>query len=228
MIDSPGVMGLSFGSVWTGNTLPPPELLAMALSDPEDANPAFFCRPMNDENERRATPTLESPPPSEVERDTLPPGPDDIEATRVLATMLPGKPPPSLEGSYLDKAIRVVAEAGSDLRIDREERRKQHQAVLDAIRRSDENQSRNYELLRIEIKHLKDSDRDQDRRLAEGDERFAQIENSIESLKDELLAAMKSATEDAARRIGALEGELDKLRANAPRAPETTTAAKPA
>ncbi len=174
-------------------------LCMSAIDDHEDDPPHHHLRAMPVQDDER-TDT------ERAERDTTPPGPADIEATRVLSTMLPAKPPLSLEDSYLDRAIRVVATTGTKIDEDREERRRQHEAVLAAITRADDNGNKNYELLRDEIRHLKDSDLKQDRRLKEGDDRFARIEESIADLARE----MKPLTE----RIKALEDDLAEAKKN--------------
>jgi hypothetical protein len=192
--------------------------LAMpALSDDEDS---FPTRPNlqimpNDQDQREVILTTPAPDTDRAERDTQPPGPADVEATRALQTMLPGKPPLSLEDSYLDQAIRVVAAAGDKIDEDRGERRQQHEAVIAAIRRADENGNKNYELLRDEIRHLKDSDLKQDQRLKEGDKRFDQIEQSIADLKTLVLEANQA----AGVRIKVLEDQLAQAKADAGRPP---------
>jgi hypothetical protein len=179
-----------------------------ALSDTEDDPPYARSRLflMSDQDERDIPLTTPAPEMERDERDTTPPGPADIEATRVLSTMLPAKPPLSLEDSYLDRAIRVVAAAGTKLDEDREERRLQHEAVLAAIFKADENGNKNYELLRDEIRHLKDSDLKQDKRLKEGDKRFDDIERSIADLAREM--------KPLADRIKALEDDLAAAKAH--------------
>ncbi len=119
----------------------------------------------------------------------------------MLSTMLPAKPPLSLEDSYLDRAIRVVAEAGEEMRTSREETRQQHHAVLDAIKRSDANQTRNYEMVRDEIRHLKESDRNQDAKLANVTTELANLAGRIDVIERAQLST-------------ALERELGDIRAS--------------
>lgn len=134
---------------------------------------APHLRLMSNDDTDRTTPTDLAPPPSADDRPiTQPPG--------KLETMLPA-PPLSLEDSYLDRAIRVVAMAGDDMRKGREEARSHHEAVLDAIRRSDANQTRNYEMVRDEIRRLQQSDVSQDSKIATLTTRMGVMERLVEA-----------------------------------------------
>lgn len=180
-------------------------LCMSALSDDEDCPPLQPTRlslmSNDDQDDFRRAVTTPAPPTDrepERDRDTQPPGDADAAASRVLQTMLPaadplGRAPVTLEDTYLDKAIRVVANAGARLAEDKEERRQQHEAVLAAIHRADENASRNYELLRREVVALKRSDVQQDAKIA--DLRFE-------------LAAMRDQLTQAIGRIDALEKRI--------------------
>lgn len=163
------------------------ELLNLMPQDQDDPREVATIAPETDRE------------PETEERKTQPPGAADAEATRVMATMLPEAPllperaPLTLEDSYLDRAIRVVASAGAKLAEDKEERRQQHEAVLHAIHRADENASRNYEMLRREVIALKRSDLLQDGKIAD--------------LRLEL-AAMRDQLTQAIGRIDALERRI--------------------
>lgn len=82
-------------------------LCMSALDDEEDSfptRPNLFIMSNNDQDDDRATtPTGAAPPPSEphVERPTQPPGEDDAEATRVMQTMVPPAPVPTLDENGL-------------------------------------------------------------------------------------------------------------------------------
>lgn len=114
---------------------------------------------MNEQDRRE--PTTDVAPPL-TDRDTQPPP----SSMAVAGTMLPARAPLSLEDSYLDRAIRVVADAGQYMRENREEARRQHNAVIEAIGRSDANQTRNYEMVRDELRRLKESEVTQDAKIA--------------------------------------------------------------
>lgn len=153
----------------------------------------------DDQDDSRSAPTIapdavrdtEEPGPDIDRSSTMPPGIADAEAELALKTMLPaapaalelGRAPKTLEDSYLDRAIRVVASAGARLAEDRDERRVQHEAVLAAIHRSDENQSKNYALLREEIVRLKKSDLEQDAKIAT-------LRLEVAAMRDQLAQAM--------------------------------------
>jgi hypothetical protein len=190
-----------------------------ALDDAEDRFPIrpglrLMSNHKDDTHENTETlaPPTDPEPPTNVENE--PPRRDAISPPAVFN--------PATADSVFSDAVKQIADAARIIREGREERlraeeqaQRNHDATIDAIVRADQNQSRNYELLRDEIRHLKDSDRRQDERLIEGDKRFATIEKSIADLKAELLALVTRAGEDAARRIAALESDLAELRANA-------------
>lgn len=193
-----------------------------AVGDPEDSNPAFFCRPpMNDQDERdepRNSVTISAPPPSEPtrpeasERPAIAPPARVPDAAELGQTGLAATDPPEwFKASFIGQALTKFADDADDIRKGRERQHVAQMAKLDEIKTD-------YETLRRELKSFRNAtqakDAEHDSRLAEGDERFAQIENSIDELKAELLAAVAKSVEDAARRIAALETELGKLRAN--------------
>jgi hypothetical protein len=224
-------------------------LTATVLTDAHKHGPAHFGLPslylMNDHDDE-CSDTMASPPPSQDDiatnphaseaplRRTQPPEADDAQAERVMRTMIPapGTTPRDLvsaSDSLLFEAIREVTGAARILREEREERarfeersQRNHEATIAAILKADANQTRNYEMVRDEIRHLKDSDVHQNRRLADGDERFGRIERSIADLKDELIALITRATQDAGKRIAALEDELAAAKASRDPAPTPT------
>lgn len=172
--------------------------------------------------------------------DTMAPETDRDTPTNPEASPGPLKamrPPPSeYDTSFLDqddntfsRAVKMIAKAARAMEEDRQERQlanaqaqAHHNEVIAAIVRADENSTRNYEMVRDEIRHLKDSDLKQDQRLKEGDKRFDRIEQSIVELKVELLALVARATEETANRIEELEQELAKAKRDAA-APPTPT-----
>lgn len=175
-----------------------------------------------------------APPLDDDARDTLPPDADDSEAERVMGTMLPPGGTPAervaTADSLLMDLIRQVADAARAIHEGREERQRvdrtqaeMQEQILHAVEKADRNSQNSYAMLRDELRHLKDSDRQQNARLAEGDERFASIERSIKNLKDELIAHIERLIGDAVQRIEALETELTKARndATAPTAAPT-------
>jgi hypothetical protein len=174
-------------------------------------------------DERRDTPTIEAPPPaSSSEPTTSPvaserpaiapparlPDAEELGSTALAST----EPPEWFKASFIGHALTKFADDARDIRQGRERQHVAQMAKLGELKTD-------YEMLRRELKSFRDSsqakDADHDARLAEGDERFAQIENSIETLKAELMTMVKNATDDAARRIGVLERELKDLRADA-------------
>lgn len=166
--------------------------MAPALGDPEDPFPTATTRdraamPNDDSRNAVTTPAPDTEPRA---RDTQPPGEADEEARRAYKTMLPKQAPLSLEDSYLDRAIRVVAEAGAKLAVDREERRHQHEAVLAAIIKADGNASRNYELLRTDIRQLKQNDAAQDGKIADIRIELAALREQVERQAKDLAQAV--------------------------------------
>lgn len=225
---SAGAQPVTLGRVWVGETLPSPELLAMcALSDPEDDFPTRAEMPQ-DQDDRETTETLvpetdrEAPTSPENEaplpRDAIRPEPADPWDTAFLRA----------DDSVFSQAVKMVANAGRRMDEERVERKasedaeqrtqrqmlEQQDAILAAIQRADDNSTRNYELLRDEIRHLKDSDLKQDERLKQGDKRFEKIEESIAALKEELLALVAREMKSAADKIEALEKLLAEAKAN--------------
>lgn len=183
----------------------------------------------NDQDDSRNAVTTPAPPPSEPTTRTENEKPVAIQALR---------PPPlkydasflAQEDSVFSRAVQLVAEVGNDIDRDRNERRdaaesaatgqalllKQNGEILAAIQKADDNNNKNYELLRTEILHLKESDVKQDQRLKEGDARFKQIEDSITELKNELIALVTREMKLAADKIEALEQQLAEAKANDP------------
>jgi hypothetical protein len=177
----------------------------------------------NDYDDREAKTNPDNLRPSEApeHRDAIAPSP-----------AIPTLTPATADSIFTD-AVNKIVDAANVIKSGKAEaeaierqRRADHDALLAAIQKADDNNQRSYKLLHNELLHLKDSDRTQNARLAEGDERFAAIEKSIANLKDELIALVTRATLDAAERIEALENELTALR-NADRSPQAPAAPIP-
>jgi type IV secretory pathway VirB10-like protein len=214
---------------WDSRSLNLPFVHCSTYVDPEDSPPSFRIQSMpDDQDDSRSLPTIA---PNEV-RDTeesgpptKPPGPAD-EAADVYERSMPpnakvpeeakalglveqlGIAPRTLEDSYLDKAIRVVASAGARAAEDREERRQQHDAVMLRLERNDANQSRNYELLRSDIRGLQRSDREQDAKIAE-------LRLDLASMRDQLEQTTKQ-FEQARQRLETKISDLEQRIANDP------------
>ncbi len=191
--------------------------------------------PMTDTDETRAADTMAP----EADRDTLPPSAEE----RAL-TLLPA--PRTIEDTYLERAIRVVAGEGEDRRKDREERQRQHNEVLDAIRlqglRSDAGIAKvvadmselaremgaNYEMLAGEFRRHRDVS---DARDVEQDGRIYQLERQVAAMKGEILAALPEAMRAILApylvRIDGLEKQIAELKSDAARS-ATPEAAEPA
>jgi hypothetical protein len=190
-----------------------------ALSDLEDDNPAFFCRPMpNDQDDPEVTETLVPPTDREGEdRDTKPPGAADAEATRAAATMLPGAPsapsapaPPEYWKAAYDKLVEIHEEQ----RTDRRERQGRDDALVSRLSAAAKEASessvthlttalgeiaQSVERIATRMETLEETDAQQTKRLAEGDKRFADIEQALAELRNKFetlsadLAAAKAA-----------------------------------
>lgn len=187
-----------------------------AAPPPEDVetNPQASSAPLASPEERR--PAIAPPPRT----------PDEAElGSSGLASR---RPPAWWADSYVGQALsnfsaeaRRVAEDAREMREARAERerfeasqQKMQEDILAAVQRADQNGQANYAMLRSELLQLKDSDRQQNARLAEGDQRFSAIEQSIANLKDELIQLITLATADAAKRLEALEEELAAAKAS--------------
>ncbi len=146
----------------------------------------------------------------------------------------PGNPNPRDDGydtsflkddSTFSQAVKIVAKAARAMEADREERRQrdlselqakrelhaQHEAILSAITTADRNNTTNYMMVRDELRLLKQSDINQDSKIAQLEKLPATIEERIASLRDEILAKMPEAVQLAMRpyvvRLDALEKE---------------------
>lgn len=210
--------------LYIGTTLPSPELLASVLGDPEDnfaTTPPRLRTVMpndDDQEDPRAVPTLA--PDTEPTR-TENPVPERRDA--IAPGAIPTLKPATADSMFTD-AVNQIVEAANVIKAGKAEadrleqrRREEHEALLAAIQKADDNNQRSYEMLRDELRHLKDSDLRQDQRLIEGEKRFATIEQSISELKVELLAMVAKAATEAAQKIEKLELALADLKArNAP------------
>lgn len=186
------------GRVWTGISRTPPELLAQALSDPEDDNPAFRIRAMPDQDDSRNAVTTPAPPPSEPTtrtendkpepRDAIAPParmPDtqELGGTALAAT----EAPEWFKASFIGQALTSFAD---DARALREGRAQQHAEVLAKLDEQGAKQDdaarlvlelgANLDLLTGEFKLFRDAC---EKRLAEGDERFRSIERKVSELE---------------------------------------------
>lgn len=191
-----------------------PKLFMVPLSDPEDLPPLRrsdhdFCtcwectqpnltelellaHMPNDKDDPREAATLVPETDPEPERKTLPPGEADAEAQRRYETMIPGvavlgDPPKTLEDSYLDRAIRVVANAGAKLAEDKEERRLQHEAVLAAILRSETSNQASWESMRAQLETWRKLSEARD---ADHDEKISDLRFELAALREQLGQAM--------------------------------------
>jgi hypothetical protein len=193
-----------------------------ALDDREDDPPHHYLRAMPENDDREITETLA--PPTDREAPTNPENPRPVHRNAVLpqgAGLNPyAQKPDWWDGSFFQSIFNDVqgaAEAHRRVAAGQDE-------ILAAIQAADRNSNRNYELIRDEIRHLKDSDLKQDQRLKEGDRRFEQIEQSIKELKDELIALVTREMKSAAEKIEVLEKQLLKAKADAAGSTEASTA----
>lgn len=178
---------------------------------------------MTDDSERpREMPTELAPPPSEPCRDTMPPGPDNEEAERVMRTMLPaGLPSGALvdvSDSVIGRLIAEIAEAARVMLAERDARVAQAAAsaqnqktlieqqgeIIKILQRTEQTTEANHAIQLAAIKRLQDSDRDQDGKIGA-------MQEAIERLKEEQLAAADRALE-AAGQIAQLDAELRALK----------------
>lgn len=194
-----------------------------ALSDDEDGPPNLPPRLRimpNDQDESRNALTTPAPPPSEPATRAENEKPEPRIAMNPAPLTNPfAEPPPWWEGSFFQATFNKMQsgfEALSKAAAGQDE-------ILAAIQRADSNSTRNYELIRDEIRHLKDSDLKQDERLKQGDKRFEQIERSVEALKVELIARIESEMRVFVEKFQALERLLAEAKANDPARPATPT-----
>jgi hypothetical protein len=159
---------------------------------------------------------------------TITPPPRQPDADELANSALASQNPPAWwADSFIGAALSDFSAEARRIHAEREERRRYEQEqlrlqekILEAVERAEQTVQRaekrsdaNFEIVHAELRSLKASDMRQDGRLADGDRRFQQIEQSIADLKDELIALVTRATEDAAKRIEALEQELANARA---------------
>ena len=184
-------------------------LCMSALNDREDDPSHHYLRAMPDQDAKH-TETLV--PPTDREAPTNPeaaPRP----AMNPPAGLSPyAQKPDWWEGSFFQSVFNDV----QDARRAHDQVLASQEQILAAIQSADRNSNRNYELIREEIRHLKDSDIKQDQRLKEGDQRFDQIERSIADLKTELIALVTREMKLAADKIEVLEQQLAEAKANVP------------
>lgn len=139
---------------------------------------------------------------------------------------------PKYDTSFLDQndstfaeAVKIVAAAANDINQERRERRaheeserttkqmlrEQQDAILVAIQNADKNNTANYELLASELKLLKQSDINQDQKIAQLEKLPSTMEERIAALREEILdklpEMLKAAIGPFIDRLEALEKE---------------------
>lgn len=186
---SAGCLPASLGAVWIGETCPPPELLAAALSDREDDPPAYRCRPMPDQDPRETTETLA--PPTDPEPPTSP----ENEKPEPKHAM---NPPPPAPPEYWKAAYDKLVEIHEDARRDRESRAARDDALVMRLSAAAKEASESsvthlttalseiavsVERIGTRLVSLEANDEAHAKRLAEGDERFGAIEQQLADLK---------------------------------------------
>lgn len=172
--------------------------------------------PTNPENEAPAPRTAIRPQPADP-WDTSFLNQDDSTFSRAVKMIA--------DAARANEAARIASEAAADARKRFEDQQQQMQGeILTCVQRAEKSQEANFKILNHEVQELKASDIRQDGRLAEGDERFQQIERSIVALKDELIALVTREIQAAAKKIEALETELAKARTDAARNAQAPTA----
>jgi hypothetical protein len=204
--------------------------LAMtALHDPEDCPPLIYRVTMNDD--REITETLA--PPTDREPPTNPANekPEPRRAMNPPAGAIANpfaSPPDWWEGSFFQDTFNKMQGGFAAL----EKAAAGQDAILAAIQRADANQTANYNLLRAEIGHLKDSDLKQDERLKEGDKRFDYIEKKVADLEDRAAELLEKRLTEVLKPIAEEFDEIRKLiadlRADVTARPAAPKAAEPA
>jgi hypothetical protein len=197
---------------------------ALMLSDEEDGPPNLPPRlrimPDHDETTDTLAPPTDPEPPTAAENEAPEP--------RVAIRPQPADP---WDTSFLDKddsvfsrAVKLIADAAraneaaaADRKRFEEQQISQQNEILVCVQRAEKSQEANFKIINHELRELKASDLRQDGRLAQGDERFQKIEQSIAALKDELIALVTREMKIAADRIQALESELAKAKTDAAR-----------
>ncbi len=146
----------------------------------------------------------------------------------------PGNPKPTEDGydtsflrddSTFSRAVKIVASAARAIELEREERRSHALAeqarailakdlqntILEAIQTADRNNTTNYQMLRNELALLKQSDVNQDSKIAQLEKLPETFEERIAELKSEILMRMpeimQSAMKPYKERLEALEKE---------------------
>lgn len=235
---SQGCQPISLGMAWSGISRTPPELLAQALSDPEDDSPAFRIRPMSDPPSRD---TIASPSetfdareaethPRASDGPILPPAPVPDEAELRASAVGSSEMPEWFESSFLGKALARFAADAEDIRKGRDRQHADLLAKLDEQGAKQDDAARlvvemgaNLDLLTGEFKLFRDAC---EKRLAEGDERFRAIERKLVMLESKFLASLEQRVHEALKpfvddleEIRGLIAELKNDPAQAPSAP---------
>lgn len=191
----------ALGWVWTGISQTPPELLAQALSDPEDRPPLRrsdhdFCtcwecsQPNltefdlltltmpNDQEDRDTNPASAEPPSEGVTR---------TENERP-ALAPPGIPRETMRDLAVDELLamhKTVAAGLQELLAPQGRLAKQTEAIAAAIDRAAERTNGTYELLRGELKSFRDATQAKD---ADHDQQIAELRKQIEAIQAKMAA----------------------------------------
>lgn len=196
---------------------------------------------MTDNDDARHTPTITAPPPSEPTRETLPPGPDNEEAERVMRTILPAGLPSGALVDVSDSVIgRLIAEIAEAARVMLDERDArvaqaatsaqnqttlidQQNEIIRILQRTEQTTEANHQLQLEAIKRLEKSDDDQDSKIAHHAAQIAELHTKLDALKTEMLIALpdavRAAVEPYAASIEALEQRIRELEPRESQAP---------
>jgi hypothetical protein len=188
-----------------------------ALSDIEDANPAFRIRSMSD---------TETPTEHAELRDTEPPGADDAAAEERMRTILPLSVPVkeliSASDSMIGALISEIAQAARLVMQERSERSEgakqsavnqtrlieQQEEIIQILQRTEKSTDANYELILRAVRNLEASDVKQDSKLNDHAQKFDDIRSELESLRVAIPEAVRLAIEPYAGRLREIEDKL--------------------
>lgn len=207
----------------SASRFPGQSLSCCALSDPEDnfvttPPPERRPRTMSDQDEFRAAVTTPAPDTERGDRDTQPPDPATEERANAFqrdALRAPPLPVASDADSVLLTAIRDFSAGLVEMRNARREIATGFRVHGDKFDEFAKEHAANYALLAGEFRAFRDTSEARDNQQ---DVRINRIEKQLLELKEELIALVARATEDAAKKIHQLENELSELKRNgAPR-----------
>jgi hypothetical protein len=210
------------GQVWTGISRTPPELLAQALTDREDDGPSFRYLTMDEQDERRDTPTISAPPPGPPSEPVTSVENEAPAPLKAIAPPAPGNPfatpPPWWEGSFfqatfnrLEGGFQAVEKATAG-----------QGEILAAIERADRNNTSGWQTTQAQIASFRQE-------MTAHDAELKALRAEIDQLKTQLTEQAAKLTEQAGM-IERLDQRLSEKQANAParQAPAPTSAAEPA